>query len=296
MDIRHLRYFVCLAEELHFGRAAEKLHIAQPALSIQIKNLEAFLGGALFERNKRTVTLTDAGKSILCKAREVLSDMDGFIDYADRLFQGRAGFINISYSGLAAYSAIMGDALSSFRQQYPDIEIALEEHDPHAQLHSLLAGTTHVAFMTTIGRAIPAGLHAEFITAYPLRFILPAGHPLADQAEIDNADLAQEPFVVYGSPGDSGATAVIQRVCGFTPVISHRATSPLLLPSLVSAGLGIALIPSAFDSIAQERGTIIRPLPDAAPQMDISFLYPHSRPSAAVDAFIRLVQARFVQR
>ncbi len=291
MDIRHLRYFVCLAEELHFGRAAEKLHIAQPALSIQIKNLEDFFGGQLFERNKRNVTLTDAGKSILSKSRGLLREMEELVEFSDMLFRGHAGYINISYSGLAAYSRIMGDVIKAFKDKYPGVRVNLEENDPHTQLECLKESRIHVAFMTTMGLIIPNDVHAEFLTSYPLRYILPSEHKLVDKNYISVEDLNDERFVIYAAPGDERATAVIEKVCGFIPEISHRASSALLLPSLVSAGLGIALIPSAFDSIAEERGTKIVPLPKSAPEMDISFLFLDKNISPIVKNFIEILRA-----
>lgn len=289
MHIKQLKYFVCLAEELHFGRAAEKLHIAQPALSIQIRNLEEFLGGALFKRNKRKVILTNAGIELLPKAVSLLTEMDQFIVHAGKIFDQHIQCLNITYSGLSAYTSIMGNVITEFKKLFPKVTLNLVENDPHHQLKSLIEGNTHVAFMTTIGREIPDVLEKNYITSYPLRVILPSNHVLAADELINPVDLKNEPFVVYASPGDIRPNIVIQTVLGFTPVISHKVSSPLLLPSMVNDGLGIALIPSAFDNISQNAGTIIRSLPNTFPNMDISLLYAKNNDAFVLNRFIELV-------
>ncbi|MCE0493872.1 LysR substrate-binding domain-containing protein [Vibrio salinus] len=288
MDIKQLRYFVCVAEELHFGKAAERLHIAQPALSIQIKNMENRLGGKLFIRNKRNVILTDAGKCILAESRNLINNMDALVHYSEKLFRGLAGHINISYSGLAAYTGVMGKIIGHFREQYPEVTIGLEEHDPYEQLQGLTSQKTHIAFMTTMGKKIPNDFSSIFLTSSPLTLLFPQNHPLLNEKKLNYKDLQQESFVIYASQQDHHATAVIEEVCGFQPAISHRTSTALLVPSLVSAGLGIAVIPEAFENIARDAGTVTRPLLDSK-EMDISLIYPNSLQSEVVSRFINVV-------
>jgi DNA-binding transcriptional LysR family regulator len=289
VDIKQLKYFACVAEELHFGKAAEKSHITQPALSIQIKNLEEYLGGKLFVRNKRNVALTDAGKDILSKSYKIINAMDELLEYSAALFNGTAGHINISYSGLAAYTGVMGSVIETFRQMYPDINVGLEEHDPYEQLQMVQNGDIHIAFMTTMKKDIPAGLRSLHLASSPLTFLLPKNHNLSSKGIENYQQLEHEAFVIDASPDDTQATSVIESVCGFKPIISHRASSALLLPSLVSAGLGIAIIPKAFEKIAYQTDSVSLPLLE--PQnMDISLIFLDNEKSEIVNRFKEIVK------
>ncbi len=291
-DLKFLRYFVCLAQELHFGRAAEKLHITQPVLSIQIKNLEQQLGGALFIRSRRTVVLTDAGTALLPRAQALLNSQRDLLTYAGDLFHGTAGSIRISYSGLAAFTGVMGRILQRYRQRYPHIVITLIEHTPRQQLDDLSNGNVHISFMTTLGVALPQTMQALFLKAYPLRLLFPPQHPKALRQREDYRELKNEPFVIYAAPDDPG-TGVIEKLLGFSPRIIHQASNPLLLPSLVSAGLGLALIPAAFDNIAAQSNVIVRSITAENVEMDISLLCKRGPHSAAVTNFIALAEQEY---
>jgi len=288
VDIKRLKYFVCVAEHLHFGQAAESLHIAQPALSIQIKNLEEYLGGKLFIRNKRNVALTDEGKAILNKSRQLINGMDELIQYSDMLFSGTAGHINISYSGLAAYTGVMGHIIEYFRQKYPDITVGLEEHDPYEQLQKIQSEKIHIAFMTTMTKTIPPGIKSQHLTSSPLTLLFPKNHHLARKGIKSYNQLEKEAFVIYASQEDEQATSIIESVCGFKPIVSHRASSALLLPSLVSAGLGIAIIPSVFEKITYQTEAVSYPLLTNK-NMDISLIYLDKKQPEIVNKFVEMV-------
>jgi DNA-binding transcriptional LysR family regulator len=283
-----------VAEELHFSKAAERLNIAQPALSIQIKNLEEYLGGKLFIRNKRNVALTDAGKAMLNKSRQLINNMDELVRYSDMLFSGKAGHLNISYSGLAAYTGVMGKIIGHFREQYPEITISLEEHDPSEQLKRLQSEKVHIGFMTTMAKTVPLGLNSKYLTSSSLTLLFPYNHRLVDKKILSYEELRLEPFVIYASPQDNSATSIIEKICGFEPIVLHRSSTALLIPSLVSAGLGIAIIPAAFEKIAQDTGAVSRPLlvPE---EMDISVIYPDAEQFSAVSRFIELLNETLLE-
>ncbi len=293
MELKQLRYFVCLADELHFGRAAQKLHIAQPALSIQIKNLEESLGGQLFIRDKRNVILTDVGENLLVEARRLLNASDNFLQQADQLFHGRTGKINISYSGLSAYIGIVGKVLEQYKKHYPQVDIHIEEHDPVQQIESILNGDMHAGFMTTLGLPVHHTLNTLFLTSSPLCAILPKNHRLANRKYFSYEELKTEPFVIY-SVADAPGTSVIEEVFGFSPIVALKTSTPLLLPSLVSAGLGIAVLPVAFEKIALDAGTIVKPL--LCPHtMDVSLIWPKNRTAPAMSHFVKTVKTLFVE-
>lgn len=138
MDLRHLRYFVAVAEELHFRRAAERMCIAQPALSIQIKALENYLGGQLILRNNRRVELTDAGQLFLGQARRILEDIDDVTRMTRRALKGEVGHLTLAYSGNAAETGILAKVTRAFRERYPEVEISAIELDPPSQVEALL--------------------------------------------------------------------------------------------------------------------------------------------------------------
>ncbi|XKM14045.1 LysR substrate-binding domain-containing protein [Orbaceae bacterium ac157xtp] len=290
MELRYIRYFVCLAEELHFGRAAERLHITQPVLSIQIKNLEETLGGQLFIRDRRNVALTEAGSALLDKAKTLLRQSEDLSDYASMLFKGTAGRINISYSGLSAYTGIMGEMIGRFRKKYPEILINLEELTPYSQLSKLQNGSVHISFITTLGINLPTTINTAFITSSPLKIILPPNHPLNNKTKLTNQDLRNEPFVIYATD-DAPGTEVIETLCGFSPVVTHRTSTALLVPSLVSAGMGIAIIPTAFAKIAHDTGAQLRELDNNSLQMDVSLAWKSGNIPPIVKNFIQLLNA-----
>src|SRR5687768_4355925 len=194
MELRHLRYFVAVAEELHFGRAAVRLHIAQPPLSMQIKQLEGELGFRLFQRTNRKVEITQAGALFLDDVRELLAELDRSVASAKRVARGESGWLGIGFVGSATY-AVLPAALQRFRKDHPDVELVLRELVTAKQAQALREGRIHV------GLARPAideeGIDSEVILHEPLVAALPDSHRLARKAGIRVEDLAAEPFILF---------------------------------------------------------------------------------------------------
>lgn len=195
MDLRHFRYFVVVAEELHFGRAAERLHIAQPALSIQIKKIEEQLGGSLFNRTSRSVTLTEAGEIFLKEARLALHYAERAEQIAKEVLQGNLGKINIAYSGSVTYSGLLGRYIQSFRKYKPEIEILLHEANPFTQLELLIKGEIDIGFLPTFSLDIPESISIITLTHWPPCIAMPVEHPLSHKDKIDIEELKDDCFI-----------------------------------------------------------------------------------------------------
>jgi DNA-binding transcriptional LysR family regulator len=284
MELRQLRYFVAVAEELHFGRAAEKVHIAQPALSIQIKALEARLGGALFVRSSRSVVLTEAGRLFLHEARATLAQAEHAFDVAARALRGEMGALDIAYSGNAAFSGVLGHSIQVFRRERPDVDIRLCELDPVSQVRQLLARRIQLGFMTTLCVDIPSTLAVTPLASWPLRLALAAGHPLARGEAIDRAALAGETFIVYADADGDDGSRIVRSLIGLSPRRLLRAANIMQVLSLVAAGQGVALLPVSLQALAS--GTVFLPLAGAEVEMDSVLLYWRDDREAVVDAFL----------
>ena len=183
MELRHLRYFVAVAEELHFHRAAARLHISQPPLSQQIRALERELGVALLERNRRRVELTAAGASFLHDAREILDSVDRAGERARRIARGELGSLSIGFVGSAMFSAALPTILRDFRASYPDVELSLRELQTAEQLHAIMAGRIDVGVIRgpLAASELEAGLDLVVIQRERLVVALPESHRFASK-------------------------------------------------------------------------------------------------------------------
>ncbi|WP_028534934.1 LysR substrate-binding domain-containing protein [Paludibacterium yongneupense] len=289
MELRHLRYFVAVADELHFGRAAEKLHIAQPALSIQIKALERQLGGALFQRSSRSVALTEAGQVFLREARATLVQAERALETAGRAMRGELGKLDIAYSGNAAFSGVLGRAVHAFRRGWPDVDIGLRELDPVSQVRQLLARRIQLGFTTSLCVDVPPELALMPLAAWPLRLALPGEHPLARTDVVSRADVLAETFIVYAdSDGDDGGR-IIRALVGPPARPLRRAASIMQLLALVAAGQGVALLPDSLQALAS--GTVFKPVEGLEQELDSVLMYWRDGREPVVDAFLRSMAA-----
>jgi len=244
VELRHLRYFVAVAEELHFGRAAERLGIAQPPLSRQIQSLESELGFKLFDRSRRRVELTSAGGVLLKRTRDVLERLEEAVRDARRTSTGKRGRVTVGYPSSLAYTGLVG-LLRAFRAEFPDVELAVRELPLADQLVGLKNGELDVGFIR--GPLDDAELVAECMRREPLMLALPADHPLANRRRLTLASVAHEPFVFFPRARAPAFFDLLLGLCqkaGFTPQIRHEAPQADVL-SLVAAGFGISIMPAA---------------------------------------------------
>ena len=247
IELRHLRYFVAVAEELHFGRAAERLHVAQPPLSQQIRKLEELLGYPLFIRTSRSVTLTSAGEALLQRARRTLRNVQRDIDETRSIGRGDVGSLHIGFIGSAMLSALPG-IFRSYREAYPRVRLHLHESFTALVMEGLENGTLDAGILRD-GDPVE-GVHVTTILSEPFVAVLPATHSCARQKSISPAVLRGEPFIYY--PRSAGARAYEKplTLCeehGFRPQIVQEAPHWLSILRLVGAGLGVSIAPACVD-------------------------------------------------
>jgi DNA-binding transcriptional LysR family regulator len=259
MKFRHLRYFSTVATELHFGRAAEKLHIAQPPLSKQIQDLEKELGFELFVRSKRAVTLTPAGQAFLIEVNQVFQQLDRAIDIGKKTSRGELGQISIGFVGSATYN-ILPIMLQQFRDRYPHVRIELHELTTDRQLIWLREGRIDLGLIRP--PIVEKDLVSQVIFQESLVIALPIGHPLATLETIDIKLLAAEPFILFPRQLALGLYDPIIALCqaaGFSPQVVQECIQMQTIVSLVSANMGVSILPESIRE-AQRQGVVYKPI------------------------------------
>ncbi|GAB08050.1 LysR family transcriptional regulator [Gordonia amarae] len=269
MELRHLRYFRAVAEELHFGHAAARLHIAQPPLSKQIRQLEDELGVALLTRSTRSVELTPAGADYLAHTVAILDAVDAAGLHAQRVADGSVGRLSIGCVGSATYSVLPAFA-RALRDRLPDLEVSIRgEMLAPDQFAALRTGDIDLALLRHSGDRPDVGF--ERLRTDRLMIALPDGHPAAATGAVDIATLRDEDFVAHAGGGRSVMNSVLATVCaaaGFTPRIRHEVIETSTLVTLVAAGLGVALVPEPTSAIGIA-GITYHPLAAATPGVDL---------------------------
>ncbi len=267
MELRHLRHFVALAEEEHFGRAAERVFVVQQALSNSVRNLEEEVGVPLVLRTTRRVQLTPAGQEFLVGARETLALAGQTVERARRAARGEVGRLTVGFVSGLAFGGLP-EIVRRFRELYPNVSVDLRELTAPEQEAGLRGAVLDVGLMLLPVRA--ANLDSRALWRQPLVAALPAGHPLARKSRLKISDLAPEPFVFF--PRQLRATYFdqVMRWCagaGFTPNVVQEAIEIPTLLSLVAAGVGVFL-PIEFFNRLSLPGVVYRPVEDA-PLVDI---------------------------
>lgn len=266
MEFRHLQYFVAVAEELHFRRAAERLHVVQPALSQQIAKLEADLGVRLLERSKRHVELTAEGRVFLTDARAMLEHRDRAAAAAKRAADGSTGRLAAGFVGPAAYSVLPG-VVHTFRNRYPDVDLSLHEHTTDQQIELLAGRQLDVGFLR-----LPVtgdGLELAPVLREQMCVVLPDGHPRDERppgGPVAVNELSGEPFVMVPRSREAMVFDRIVALClgaGFSPKIAQEAQQVHAIIGLVAAGIGIALVPESMRALRRP-DVVYRSLPPSA--------------------------------
>lgn len=269
MELRHLRYFVTVAEELHFGRAARKLHISQPPLSTQIRSLEGELGVTLLNRNQRHVALTHAGNAFLGEARNILARLDQAVLMTRRAGRGEVGELAIGFISVADYN-VLPIVLREFRARFPLVNLTLRESTTDAQVRDLVAGRIDVGFL--LPPVADPSLSSAPILREPLIAALPDRHPLARKpGKLALAKLRDAPFILFPRPMAPGMYDDILSFCrsaGFSPRVEQEAVQMQTIVSLVSAELGVALIPASISNM-QRTGVTYKSLREVSPLTEI---------------------------
>lgn len=266
MELRHLRYFVHVAEELHFGRAAIRLGISQPPLSQQIRVLEDELGVQLFERTSRAVRMTGAGRLFLVEARKTLAQAALAMDVARRAAKGEMGEVAVGFSASVPFTTVVARALAGFRAALPAAQLSLTEMSRDAQIEALIADRIHIGFIRGIEAPIvPAQVVVTMLMTEPLLVAMRSDHRLALAPQAPTiADLRREAFILYRRDFGAGFNEHLARLCaraGYRPDVVQEVTGPASLLGLVAAGIGITVITSSLAALHPEN-VVFRPLDD----------------------------------
>ncbi|HVI49926.1 MAG TPA: LysR family transcriptional regulator [Candidatus Sulfotelmatobacter sp.] len=269
MELRHLRAFATLAEELHFGRAAERLGIAQPPLSIQIQSLEATLGVKLFDRSRRHVALTEAGALLLPEAQATLAQADKTRRTAQRAARGEMGRLEIGFTGSAPFNAAMPGIISRFRRSWPDLHMVLREMSTTEQLRAMADGQLDIGFIRPGHPSETVGVESRVVLNEPLLAALPADHPLAERRSLSLIELAEESFILHPRAIGTGLYDKVISLCaaaGFHPHVVLEAHQMSTMIALTATGLGVAVVPEAMKRL-QVEGCRFVALEDAGASM-----------------------------
>ncbi len=285
VELRTLRYFVTLAEELHFGRAAQRLAITQPPLSLAIRALEQELGVRLFARNKRQVALTHAGSAFLAEARAILARAGEAVQLARAADRGEVGKLVIGFMSAGVYT-LLPPVLREFAASHSRVRLELRELTL-PQLHAALRrADIDVAFVRP--PVTDAELAAEVLLREPLCVALPARHPLAAMRRVRSAKLAGEPFVMFQRAPGLVLHDLVLGFClqqGFAPRVAQEASQTHAVIGLVAAGIGVALVPSSAQEI-RLRGLVIRPLAERSPPVGTALAWRRNDRSPVCEAFV----------
>lgn len=245
MELRHLKYFVAVAEDLGFNRAANRLYISQPALSRSIKNLEDDLGTVLFLRQANGVKLTEAGHFFLEQAKDILQRSEAAVQTIQTRYSNLDQPLNIGYIPTILQS-FLGETLHRFSQAYPQVPIYFQEMSPHEQVKALRSGAIDIAFMGNPPDELDAEFHVHCVKQVPIAAVLPDTHPLAHPPSIDLSALATEKFIGLSEETFPGRNDRIRDTCrcaGFTPNLHRFADSHASMIALVASGQGVAVMP-----------------------------------------------------
>jgi DNA-binding transcriptional LysR family regulator len=291
MELRHLEYFVALAEDLNFSRAARRLYITQPSLSQQIQSLEKEIGVQLLERTKRSVRLTAAGQLFLEEAYRALAQVQQAVQTAQRADRGEIGQLTIGFVGSSAYG-FLPTVIRTFRESFPEVALILRERTTVEQIQMLRDGQIQVGFLRP--PILDETLQQEIVQQEPFLVALPETHPQATVPHVPLPALADEPFILVPHKLAPGLYTQMMEMCmqaGFQPRMVQEAIQFHVIISLVAAGLGIALVPASIQTFRRP-DVVYRPLQNITTQAEIRVVWQDASCSPVVRAFLDVVKAQ----
>lgn len=249
IELRHLRYFIAVAEELHFGRAAERLHISQPPLSQQIQSLEEQINAKLLERNNRNVSLTAAGNMFLKEAYQILSQVDAAASKAERMEKGELGELSIGFTSTTPFMNKVTMSLRQYRESFPEVGIHMHQMNTKQQIAPLLTGRIDIGIMRNT--VLPEQLDYRLLFKEPFMVAVYEGHPLLkyENIGVDISLLTDYPLVFFEREVGTALYDEIKNLlksAGVTPKIAQEAGEAMTILGLVSAGMGISIITESF--------------------------------------------------
>lgn len=293
MELRHLRCFLALAEELHFGRAAQRLALSQPPLSVAIQQLEAEIGARLFVRNSKSVQLTAAGHALLPQARALLDRAQQAVQVARDADQGLIGRLSAGFVGTMLYCGLP-ELLQQFRHTHPRLRLVLRELSSSEQWQEIEQDRLDVGFVHAT--AVPTGLQHLLVARQPLVLCLPATHALAENKSVLSlSDFRDEPLALVSREVSPDYHDRILHLClqaGWQPAERYELRHWLSVVSLVSQGMGVALVPDALQR-AGLSGVTFLPLPNTPLPYETRCVWRDSNPNPALPALLSLCRALY---
>lgn len=290
MELRLLRYFAMVAEELHFGRAADRLNISQPPLSQQIKRLELEIGTELFVRSRRKVELTAAGAILKEQVPLIFSQIESALHQTRAVGRGHIGKLEIGVIS-SMMCGVLPRSLRIFKTSYPNVDWSLREMAPDAQVAAVSEKRLDICFLRS--RYEGSDLVAEPLLREPLAVALAGDHPLAGLENIRLEQLASEPLILFDI-GQSEFATYLRKCClevGIEPNVSHQVVEIQTLLSLVREGLGTALLPSSTEGFAHD-GIVYRPLGTSAPETTLYAIYRRKNTSPTLEMFLNIIRSQ----
>ncbi|GGI20520.1 MAG: LysR substrate-binding domain-containing protein [Oxalicibacterium faecigallinarum] len=295
IELRQLRYFIAVAEEMHFGRAAQRLHMTQPPLSLAIRSLESALGVALFRRNNRNVALTPAGIALLPEAQRILQQTAALPDLMRRAASGASGSLSLAFVSTADYS-VLPSFLREFRETYPAVDIDLREATTDVQLDELMQGRIDVSLLIP---PLPEKARLEIdylpVLSEPLILAAPKGLPaLRGKTRASLQTLTDQPLIIFPrriAPALHDAILACYHEAGLTPHIGQEAIQMQTIIGLVSAGMGIALVPQSVSNLKRP-GVDYRPLTNKTPLVETGLAWRRDNTSPVLRAFLELLRKK----
>lgn len=274
MELRHIKYFLAVADELSFTKAAIKVGIGQPPLSMQIKNLEDEIGTALFRRTSHGVELTEAGLAFQVHALRTIDSAGAGIDAARQVARGDMGQLRMGFTASAAFNPVVSVSIQQFRLHYPRVNVSLVDANSVDLFAQMEAAHLDAAFVRP-GPAISDAIALRHLAPEAMKIAVPHTHALANQRIADIAALAHEPFVMFPRSNGTALYDEVTRACreaGFEPQIAQQAPQLSSVVNLVAAGLGVAIVPAAIAQI-QLAGVRYLEICGAAPQARLAIAY-----------------------
>jgi DNA-binding transcriptional LysR family regulator len=287
VELRHIRYFLAVAEELHFTRAAAKIGIGQPPLSQQIKDLEGEVGAALFHRLAHGAELTEAGKAFLAAVKEMPLIAERATMAARRAARGETGSLRVGFTSTATFNVVVPSAIRSFRRAYPDIDLTLEEANTARLVTGLREGTLDAVFLRP-GTSGTGELQLRRLSEEPMVVALPKRHSAARQQEIDLARLKDDPFLLFPrevAPTIYDTVVDACRKAGFEPIIGQVAPHFTSIVNLVAAELGVSIVPASMMQV-RVTGIAYRQIAGQSPTTRLALAHRRGETSPVVRNFI----------
>jgi DNA-binding transcriptional LysR family regulator len=295
IELRPWRQFLAVAEELHFGRAAQRLHMTQPPLTQAIAGLEATLGVRLFDRTKRSVMLTPAGSALLAPVRDLLARAQALPAHARAAAAGEVGALRLAFVSTVGF-ALLPQWVRAFRQRHPGVRLELIEATGDVQVQALARGEIDAGFMLhSPGFAAP-GLERLLIASEPLVLALPEHHPLAAQTTLNLRDVLAEPLVIFPRrivPSLYDAIFGLYHAAGQSPLVAQEAIQMQTIVNLVSAGLGVAWVPDSvrqFQRSGVSYRSVEAPAELVLPGCETSLVWPAGPPNPTLERFVAFLR------